>query len=139
MTMENGRFLLILSFLFFYFSGNHASAQSIDNKQLVLELNRELGGDEWRIQGRNLIVDKGSYSAGRGLWGIGTVTYELKYEYSSFVGINMWVLYVHCVSQANCIEDQLISEGDGVPNLSFVLSGDEARAKRALALLLKIK
>ena len=52
----------------------------VTNRDITTEINRELGTDSWKLQGRNLIVDYGSASAGRALWGIESVTYSVKYE-----------------------------------------------------------
>ena len=116
------------------------SAQKLSNKEIVTEINHELGEELWRIQGDNLIVDYGSYSAGRGLWGLSRVEYELKYEYWSIQGEgqNMYVLHVKCKGGDDCIEDPTMPELPAIISHRFVLSGDEARAKRVYNLLLTL-
>lgn len=109
------------------------------NKELSVEINHELGTDAWRVQGRNIIVDYGSASAGRALWGIGTVTYELKYEYVGREEMNVWVLHIKCRDGNGCIEDPSFPEFEPSKEYQQVLSGSEDRARRVLKFLEQMK
>jgi hypothetical protein len=119
-----------------------ANGQTLTNKQLITEINRELGYHNWSMQGDNVIVDNGSYSFGRGLWGVSKVTYELKYEFWSLQGEgqNTFVLYIKCKNGNNCIEDPGNPELEDFDNvLRIPIHDDERRAQRVLSFLLQLK
>ena len=116
------------------------NGQTKSNKDIVTEINRELDGDSWSIKGDNVSVDNGSFSAGRGFWGLSKVTYELKYEFWSLQGEgqNTYVLYVKCRGGSDCIEDPL-NDGVGYKELRLPLHEDEKRSYRVLNLVKSIR
>lgn len=116
----------------------HVNGQTT-NKMLATEINHELGTDAWSVQGNNIIVDYGSASAGRALWGIGTASYELKYEYVAREEMNVWVLYVKCKDTQGCIEDPSFPEFEPYHEYNQVLSGLEDRARRVVKFLEQMK
>jgi len=118
------------------------NGQVKSNDDIILEINRELGGDFWGVVGDNVKVDNGSYSAGRGLWGMSKVSYQLKYEYWGLQGEgqNTFVLYVKCKSGSDCILDPENLEAKPYTTLlKLPIHNDEQRATRVLTLLLRLK
>ena len=116
------------------------NGQTMSNKEIITEINRELGGDSWSIKGDNILVDNGSFSVGRGVWGLSKVTYELKYEFFSVTGEgrNTYVLYVKCKEDNFCIEDQANTDSRGSSELRLPIHDDEKRSYRVLNLIKSI-
>ena len=122
--------------------GTSLFGQTMTNRQIITEINHELGGENWKIQGDNIIVNNGCYSCGRGLWGVSKVTYEVKYEYWSLQGEghNTFVLHIKCKDDSECIEDEDNPDVGGYTNeLRFPLSDNERRVNNVLELLKKLK
>jgi hypothetical protein len=117
------------------------NGQTMSNKEIITEINHELGGDSWLIQGDNILVDNGSFSVGRGIWGLSKVTYELKYEFFSVTGEgrNTYVLYVKCKEDNYCIEDQANTDSRGSRELRLPIHDDEKRSYRVLNLIKSIR
>jgi len=117
--------------------------QAKSNKEIIKEINLELGARNWSIQGDNIFVNNGTGGAGRGFWGLARVSYEIKLENRSFGGgdfyNNTYVLYVKCKDDKPCIEDQDLTEIPPYPLMSFDIGADEKRANRILALLNQLK
>ena len=119
-----------------------ANGQVKSNNDIVLEINRELGGAYWSVIGDNIKVDNGGFSFGRGLWGMSKVSYELKYEFWGLQGEgqNTFVLYVKCKSGSDCILDPENLEAKPYTSLLKIpIHDDEQRATRVLTLLLRLK
>ena len=114
--------------------------QTTTNKDLIKEVNRELGVDNWSIRGDNVYIENETGGMGNGYWGISKVKYSLKYQYWNVgggVGQNIYVLYVECKEEEDCIGDLEDSYFIKVMNLG--LSDDEKRANRVLELLNKLQ
>lgn len=121
--------------------GTSLFGQTMTNREIITEINHELGGENWKIQGDNVIVDNGCLSCGRGLWGVSKVTYEVKYEYWSQQGEgqNTFVLHIKCKDGKECIEDDYIDFTNYSNELRFPLSDNERRVNNVLELLKKLK
>jgi len=117
------------------------NGQTKSNKDIITEVNRELGGDSWSIKGDNIYVDNGILALGRGFWGLSKVTYELKYEFFSVTGEghNTYVLYVKCKDGSDCIGDPLNDDGVGYKYLVLPIHDEEKRANRVFNLITSIK
>ena len=116
------------------------NGQTKSNKDIITEINRELGVGSWCIKGDNILVDYGSFSVGRGFWGISRVTYELKYEFFSVTGEGQdtYVLYVKYKGDSDCIEERF-DEFGGYKELRLPLHEDEIRSYRILNLVKSIR
>jgi hypothetical protein len=113
------------------------NGQTMSNKDIITEINRELGGDSWSIKGNRIFVK--TEEMGNGYWDISNVTYHLKWECWDKFEIDcnrIFVLYVVCDFGDWCISD--ITDCYSQKVLTIGISPYKRRANNVLELLKSI-